>query len=794
MDRVIVAGSEITLGQIVNVARQGANVTLSPLAQKNIRLSRGVVNKLVEDSKVVYGVTTGFGMFSETFIEKEFTNSLQKNLIVSHAVGAGDFFKDEVVCAAMLLRINDFAKGYSGIRPETVETLIRMLNEGVTPLVPEKGSLGASGDLVPLAHMVLPLLGLGQARYKGEVMDGKAAMDAAGIPTQELTQKEGLALINGTQFMTAVGALAVYDAIQLLKVADIAAAMSFEAQNGIIDALDARMHAIRPHKGQIDTARIVSDLLKGSKNVTRQGEKRVQDAYSLRCTPQVHGASKDAVHYVQDKVEIETNSVTDNPIVFTETEEAISGGNFHGQPMALSFDFPGIALAEIADIAERRIERMVNSALSGLPSFLVERGGVNSGYMIVQYTAAALVSENKVLAHPASVDSIPSSANQEDHVSMGTIAARQGARDLGKCAARARHRAHVRLPGDRPARRQGPGAWHGSGVPLRAQRGAFPHRGQAGARRNGGNGQRDHRHHAQRLNGFRGGQVRSSLFFAKILLFPCIMFPNVLQYYSQGFNFRGEHGRRSMKTAGFSKSWIVFFCFLITLLCFVLAVTTRVRVSEKKEYYSAEQVALYLYAYKRLPSNFLSEQEAEEEFGSVSLCLAAGYNIGGGEFSAEQREDYRDWIGNYSGKTSFFECDIYPDRAQSISQGGRGDVRLVYSSDYTEVYFTDNHYGQYEIPGFVFYSRFSLNGLSNSFWIAFGVVCFAQAAFVLEAYLSRRRRPALWEGLCEAVEHFVWFCFELVIIPVCLVAYPVQILYLKYKKRKKEKKENKTKE
>lgn len=425
MDRVIVTGSEITLRQIVNVARQGANVALSPLAEKNIIQSRGVVNKLVEDSKIVYGVTTGFGMFSETFIEKEFTNSLQKNLIISHAVGAGDFFKDEVVRAAMLLRINNFAKGYSGIRPETVNTLIRMLNAGVTPIVPEKGSLGASGDLVPLAHMVLPLLGLGQARYKGKVMDGKAAMDAAGIPTQELTQKEGLALINGTQFMTAVGALAVYDAIELLKVADIAAAMSFEAQNGIVDALDPRMHAIRPHKGQVDTARIVSDLLKGSKNVTRQGEKRVQDAYSLRCTPQVHGASKDAVHYVQEKVEIEINSVTDNPIVFSETGEAISGGNFHGQPMALSFDFLGIALAEIADIAERRIERMVNSALSGLPSFLVERGGVNSGYMIVQYTAAALVSENKVLAHPASVDSIPSSANQEDHVSMGTIAARK---------------------------------------------------------------------------------------------------------------------------------------------------------------------------------------------------------------------------------------------------------------------------------------------------------------------------------------------------------------------------------
>ena len=249
-----------------------------------------------------------------------------------------------------------------------------------------------------------------------------------------------------------------------------------------------------------------------------------------------------------------------------------------------------------------------------------------------------------------------------------------------------------------------------------------------------------------------------------------------------------------MKTAGFSKSWIVFFCFLITLLCFVLAVTTRVHVSEKKEYYSAEQVALYLYTYEHLPSNFLTKESAKELFGQEYLCIEEGYNIGGAVFSAEQREDYRDWIGNYSGKTSFFECDIYPDRAQSISQGERGDVRLVYSSDYTEVYFTDNHYGQYESPGFVYYSRFSLNALSNSFWIAFGVVCFAQAAFVLEAYLFRRRRPALWEGLCEAVEHFVWFCFELVIIPVCLVAYPVQILYLKYKKRKREKKENKTKE
>lgn len=422
---IVLTGNEITLQQIVNVARQGAQVSLSPLAEEKIKNSRRVVDELVRDSKVVYGVTTGFGMFSETFIEKQFTNSLQKNLIVSHAVGAGDNFPDEVVRAAMLLRVNNFANGYSGIRYETVKTLVDMLNKGVTPVVPEKGSLGASGDLVPLAHMVLPLLGLGQARYRGKILSGAEAMTAAGIPTQELTQKEGLALINGTQFMTAVGALTVYDALELLKVADIAAAMSFEAQNGIVDALDERMHIIRPHKGQVDSARLVARLLHGSKNVTKQGEVRVQDAYSLRCTPQVHGASKDAVNYVKSKVDIEINSVTDNPVIFSDSGEAVSGGNFHGQPVALAFDFLGIALAEIADVSERRIERMVNSALSGLPSFLVEHGGVNSGFMIVQYTAAALVSENKVLAHPASVDSIPSSANQEDHVSMGTIAARK---------------------------------------------------------------------------------------------------------------------------------------------------------------------------------------------------------------------------------------------------------------------------------------------------------------------------------------------------------------------------------
>jgi len=250
-------------------------------------------------------------------------------------------------------------------------------------------------------------------------------MEKAGIPVIELTAKEGLALINGTQVMTALAALTVYDSLNIIKTADIAAALSFEAQNGIIDALDQRLHDIRPHKGQIDTARVLTELLTGSKMTTKQGEIRVQDAYYLRCVPQVHGASKDAINYVKEKIEIEINSVTDNPIIFPETNEGISGGNFHGQPMALSLDFLGIALSELANISERRIERLVNPTLSGLPAFLVEHGGLNSGFMIVQYSAAALVSENKILAHPASVDSIPSSANQEDHVSMGTIAARK---------------------------------------------------------------------------------------------------------------------------------------------------------------------------------------------------------------------------------------------------------------------------------------------------------------------------------------------------------------------------------
>jgi histidine ammonia-lyase len=425
MKKIIITGDTLTLEEVAAVCRNYEEVELSDYAVQKIIESRKVVDEFVENEKVVYGITTGFGKFSDVTISKEESKTLQENLIISHAVGAGKPFETEVVRGIMLLRINNLAKGYSGARLVTVQTMIEMLNKRVHPIVPEKGSLGASGDLAPLSHMVLPMIGLGQAEYMGQVMTGKEAMEKAGIPVIELTAKEGLALINGTQVMTAVGALTLYDALNIVKAADIAAALSFEAQNGVVDALDYRLHEIRPHKGQIETAKILSELLAGSKMTTRQGETRVQDAYSLRCVPQVHGASKDAISYVKEKVETEMNSVTDNPIIFPETKEGISGGNFHGQPMALAFDFLGIALAELANISERRIERLVNPALSGLPAFLVDHGGLNSGYMIVQYSAAALVSENKILAHPASVDSIPSSANQEDHVSMGTIAARK---------------------------------------------------------------------------------------------------------------------------------------------------------------------------------------------------------------------------------------------------------------------------------------------------------------------------------------------------------------------------------
>ncbi|MPM33904.1 Histidine ammonia-lyase [bioreactor metagenome] len=432
MKKVVIDGNSLTLEEVIKVARENYKVELSEEAKKRVIKSRSIVDNIVENDEVVYGITTGFGKFSDVTISGEDCKTLQRNLIISHACGYGNSLATDEVRTAMLLRANALSKGYSGIRLETLSTLIEMLNKGVHPVIPEKGSLGASGDLAPLSHMVLPMLGEGEAEYEGEILSGKEAMKKANIETIELVAKEGLALINGTQIMTAVGALALYDGINLVKTSDIASALTLEALRGIRDAFDPRTHNIRPHKGQINTAKNILNLVEGSSLITNQGEIRVQDAYTLRCIPQIHGASKDALNYVKERVEIEINSVTDNPIV-TEEGQVISGGNFHGQPMALSFDFLGIAMAELANVSERRLERLINYQLNDLPAFLVKHGGLNSGFMITQYAAAALVSENKILAHPASVDSIPSSANQEDHVSMGTIAARKGRDIIRNC-------------------------------------------------------------------------------------------------------------------------------------------------------------------------------------------------------------------------------------------------------------------------------------------------------------------------------------------------------------------------
>ncbi|MDR2898823.1 MAG: histidine ammonia-lyase [Clostridiales bacterium] len=425
MNHVILDGNSLTLTDVVNVARHNYTVSLADSAKQAILKSRAYVDALVNEGRVVYGITTGFGKFSDVHISQEESAELQRNLIISHACGVGEHFSADIVRAIMLLRANALSKGFSGIRLNTLETLIEMINKNVVPAIPEKGSLGASGDLAPLSHMVLVLMGEGDAYYDGKLMDGSEAMRLAGIKPVSLTSKEGLALINGTQVMTAVGSLTAYDSVNLIKLSDISAALTMEALNGITDVFMPELHEIRPHQGQLDTAKIMLKLLYGSEKTTHQGEIKVQDAYSLRCIPQVHGASKDAVNYVLEKINIEINSVTDNPIILPDLDKAISGGNFHGQHMALAFDFLGIAIAELANISERRIERLVNPQLSGLPAFLTENGGLHSGFMIAQYSAAALVSENKVLAHPASVDSIPSSANQEDHVSMGTIAARK---------------------------------------------------------------------------------------------------------------------------------------------------------------------------------------------------------------------------------------------------------------------------------------------------------------------------------------------------------------------------------
>ena len=425
---ILIDGKSLTPDQVVAVAREGAKVQLTDESIAAVARARAYVDEKLQQGAVIYGLTTGFGKFADTFIPAAEAAQLQRNLILSHTCAMGEPYPVETVRAAMLLRCNALAHGHSGIRPETLQTLIEMINRGVHPVIPQKGSLGASGDLAPLSNMVLPMLGEGQAEYRGEILPGKEAMAKAGIPTVALGAKEGLALINGTQMMTAVGLLVLWDAANLSKLADIAAAMTGEALHAVRKAYDPKLHLVRGQAGQIASAENLRRLLDGSRNANDTNPDKVQDPYSLRCVPQVHGATRDAIRHVRDLVEREINAVTDNPILFPEEDEVISGGNFHGQPMALAFDYLKIAVAELADISERRSERLINPSLSeGLPPFLTRHGGLCSGFMIAQYAAASMVSENKIYAHPASVDSIPSSGNQEDHVSMGTTAARTAA-------------------------------------------------------------------------------------------------------------------------------------------------------------------------------------------------------------------------------------------------------------------------------------------------------------------------------------------------------------------------------
>ncbi|MCL6516139.1 histidine ammonia-lyase [Alicyclobacillus sp.] len=447
---VQVGGREVGLSDVTDVAWRGARVVLDARAIAAMARAAGMVTDLVRAGRVVYGVNTGFGKLAAVRLDGEETEALQVNLLRSHACGVGPPFPEDVVRAMMFLRLVSVARGNSGIRPETAEALTACLNAGIHPVVPQQGSLGASGDLAPLAHLALVLIGEGEAVFQGERLPGAEALRRAGIRPVRLGPKEGLALINGTQAMTAVGVLAFQRARWVAEAADAAAALSVEALLGLIDPFAAPIHRLRGHPEQAEVAARLMRYLAGSglagwsasEDTTRPGPEasskrgsRVQDAYSLRCVPQVHGASWRALHHVGETLAIEVNAVTDNPLLLPDEGRVLSGGNFHGQPVALAMDYLKIAVSEMANISERRTERLLNPQLSeGLPPFLARRPGLESGLMILQYVAASLVSENKVLAHPASVDSIPSSANQEDHVSMGTIAARQAAQVVENAA------------------------------------------------------------------------------------------------------------------------------------------------------------------------------------------------------------------------------------------------------------------------------------------------------------------------------------------------------------------------
>jgi histidine ammonia-lyase len=426
---LLLDGESLSLAALEDVARRGRTIAIASRARERVVRARAVVDGAVARGAVVYGVTTGFGNFADVVIPHDRLRELQLNLVRSHSSGVGDPLGEAETRALMVLRANVLAKGYSGIRPETVDLLVGMINRRVHPVIPSQGSVGASGDLAPLAHLALALVGEGMSVLEGARRPSADALAAVGLAQVTLEAKEGLALINGTQLIGAVGGLALAEAQRLARTADVAGALTLDALKGTDVAFDPRIHAARPHPGQAASAANLRRLLAGS--AIRESHRdcgKVQDAYSLRCIPQVHGAARDALAYVASTFGIELNSGTDNPMVFAETGELLSGGNFHGQPVAIASDVLAIAAAELGAISERRIERLVNPTLSDLPAFLTPEGGIQSGLMLPHITAAALASESKALAHPASVDSIPTSANKEDHVSMGATAARKAAR------------------------------------------------------------------------------------------------------------------------------------------------------------------------------------------------------------------------------------------------------------------------------------------------------------------------------------------------------------------------------
>ena len=425
METVIIDGGPLTPEQVVAVALGHAKVSAADDLDAKLAPARRVVDEAVDSDQVVYGITTGFGALATTNIGKSEAETLQYNLLRSHATGVGDPVADEVVRAMLLLRARTLSQGHSGVRPVIVHKLLELLQRDILPVVPSQGSVGASGDLAPFAHLALPLIGEGKVRIGGEVIDA----GEAGVEPIALLTKEGLSLLNGTEGMSAMGAIALHHARNLVIAADAAAALSVEAQLGSARPFRPEIHALRPHRGQVDSAKRIASLIEGSGIIASHSDDfqhAVQDAYSLRCAPQVHGAVADTLDHMSSVLSVEMGSLVDNPIVFADSGEVLSGGNFHGEPLAFVFDFAAIAVSELASISERRTDRMLDPARSqGLPPFLAANPGLESGYMITQYVQAALVAENKVLAHPASVDSVPTSGGQEDHVSMGWGAARK---------------------------------------------------------------------------------------------------------------------------------------------------------------------------------------------------------------------------------------------------------------------------------------------------------------------------------------------------------------------------------